>query len=618
MSSLTVPAGTTVTISETTTLSKLIIESGGNLVAPSGYSLTLTVDGVETGQELKTTLGVDTVFVSGEYSGNIVLTVTKTNSQTSSLTYPLREALYLDADGIEEELSVLAAVVGETPTASSLEDFSITSTGMDFNGIFAAGGSYTINNVEISMDGDGRSDFAGYGAAVLATGTDTTLVLDNVDIATHGVVRTGVIATNGSNVIVKNSSIYTKKGTLPSDYVQTVDPSSMRSVPWMLGINGSDNVRATNLLGTDSKASYINSSITSDSWGVLSTDSGSNCTLTAINSTISITTGNEGYGTYAIGNPHEYLYGCTFNVGSYAVINTGGYIYFDDSSADNVASLNTSVPLGLTAKELAALPQQPTVINSDRFGVMWHNSSGTVNVAGGTEINTTETTFLAKTAEAITITIDGSDGAKITPKNGVILQVMDDDDPGPVGSSMSNTGTYTDPYYGTTNTPTADTSFDLTSTTDAAALNLSNITLTGNCYNSTGWTKMSGASGPFGGSSVAEQNMVITLNNAKLTGVISSTEAHHRVASISASEYKELGEVTNTPRAAINNGAIVVLNSASKWIVTATSYLTSLTVSSDSTITAPTGHSISMTVNGTVTSIVPGTTYTGTIVLTVS
>ncbi|MBP2651731.1 MAG: hypothetical protein H6Q74_2556 [Firmicutes bacterium] len=607
-SSLTVPADTTVTISETTSLSELIIESGGNLVAPTGYSLTLTVDGVETGQELETTTGVDTVFVAGTYSGTIVLTVTETNSQTySDLTFPLREALYLDADGIDEDLSVLSAVVGGTATAASLEGFTINSTGMDFNGIFVAGGSYEVNDVNITLDGDGRSDMAGYGTAVVGTGTDTTLVLDGVNINTHGVTRTGVIASGGSNVIVKNSNIATKQGTLPSDYVQTVDQSQMRSVPWMLGINGTENVRSTNLIGTDTKAAYINSKITSDGWGVLSVDSGSNQTLTAINSTIS-TSGNEGYGTYAIGNPYEYLYGCTFNVGSYAVINTGGYLYFDDSSAENVAALNTSVPLGLTDEELAAITQKPTHITSDRFGVMWHSSSGTVNVAGGTKITTAETAFLAKTTEAITITIDGSDGAKITPANGIILQVMDDDDPGVVGTALSNTATYTDPYYGTTTTPTADTSFDLTSTTDAAALNLSNITLTGHCYNAIGWTS----------SSTTEQNMVVTLDNANLTGVISSTEAHHRVATISSSEYTELGEVTNTPRAAINNGAIVVLGSDSKWTVTATSYLTSLTLDSTSTITAPKGYSVSMTVDGTTTAIVAGTTYTGAIVLTVA
>ncbi|MBP2656512.1 MAG: hypothetical protein H6Q73_4081 [Firmicutes bacterium] len=61
MSSLTVPENTTVTISETTSLSELVIGSGGNLVAPDGYSLTMTVDGVETGQELESTSGVDTV-----------------------------------------------------------------------------------------------------------------------------------------------------------------------------------------------------------------------------------------------------------------------------------------------------------------------------------------------------------------------------------------------------------------------------------------------------------------------------------------------------------------------------------------------------------------------------
>ncbi|MBP2656806.1 MAG: hypothetical protein H6Q73_4375 [Firmicutes bacterium] len=605
---LTVPANTTVTINTTTTLSELIINSGGNLVAPSGYSLTLTVNGVETGQKLETTLGVETVFVPGVYRGDIVLTVTNPNSQTSSLTFPFREALYLDASGIEEDLSVLPAIVGQKPTVSSLQNFSITSTGMDFNGIFAAGGSYTINNVKIGMFGDGRSDFAGYGAAVMATGTDTTLVLNGVDIVTHGVVRTGVIATNGSNVIVKNSSIYTMDGTLPSDYVQTIAPSSMRSVPWMLGINGSDNVRATNLLGTNTKAAYINSSIASEGWGVLSSDDGSNCTLIAINSTISITPGNEGYGTYAIGNPYEYFYGDVFNVGSYATINNGGYLYYDDSSAENVAALNTSVSLGLTDQELAAIPQCSTIINSDRFGVMWHSSGGTVHVAGGTQFNTNETAFLAKTSEAITITIDGSKGAKINPNNGIILQVMDDDDPGAAATDMSNTATYMDPYFGTTNTPTADTSFDLTSTTDAAALNLSNITLTGDCYNSTGWTS----------SSTTKQNMVVTLDNANITGVISSTEAHHRVATISASEYKELGEVTNTPRAAINNGTIVVLNSGSKWTVTSTSYLTSLTVNPSATITAPKGQSVSMTVDGTVTLVVPGKTYTGAIVLTVS
>ncbi|MBP2651729.1 MAG: hypothetical protein H6Q74_2554 [Firmicutes bacterium] len=602
--SLTVPADTTVTISETTTLSELIINSGGNLVAPSGYSLTLTVDGVETGQELETTNGTDTVFVSGEYSGDIVLTVTETNPHTFyELTFPFRQALYLDADGIEEDLSVLSAING---TASSLQDLTIISTGMDFNGIYVAGGSYTLNNINIDLDGDGRCDFVGYGAAVMGTGSDTTLVLDNANIVTHGVVRTGVIAGDGSNLIVKNSTISTKQGTLPSDYVQTVYPAYMRSVPWMLGIDGTENLRSTNVLGTNTKATYINSTITSDGWGVLSTDSGSNQTLTAINSKIS-TSGNEGYGTYADGKPYEYLYGCKFNVGSYAVINNTGYIYFDDSSADNVAALNTSLSLGLTDEELAAITQKSTIINSDRFGVMWHSSSGTVNVAGGTAINTAETAFLAKTSNAITITIDGSDGAQINPQNGIILQVMDDDDPG-IASDKSNTATYTDPYYGTTDTPTADTSFDLTSTTDAAALNLNNITLTGNCYNSIGWTS----------SSTSTQNMVVTLTNASLTGMISSTEAHHRVATISASEYQEIGEVTNTPRAAINNGTIVVLNSGSEWTVTSTSYLTSLTIDSDSTITVPNGNSVSMTVDGTVTSIVPGTTYTGAIILTVN
>jgi len=42
--------------------------------------------------------------------------------------------------------------------------------------------------------------------------------------------------------------------------------------------------------------------------------------LTAVNSTLSIT-GEDGYGSYAIGNATEKFLGTTFNVATYATIN---------------------------------------------------------------------------------------------------------------------------------------------------------------------------------------------------------------------------------------------------------------------------------------------------------
>ena len=608
--SKTVGSGETWVVSSTTTLGKLIIASGATVKAPTGYSLSMTVNGVETGQALTSTSGVDSTLAAGTYSGNVVLTVATSNpvsysvGNSGGLTFPVRQALYLDSSGVVSAKSVPAAAT-YSQSGFTLSDLNVASTGEVFDAVYVAGGTYLLTNPVIDLKGNGRSDFVGYGSAVVASGTSTKLVLDGAKITTQGVVRNAVVATGGSSVIVKNSTIYTGNGTLPGDYTQTVNTEQMRSAPWMLGLNGTDNIRATNLLGSNTKATYINSTITSEGWGVLSTDSGSNCTLAAINSNVAIS-GGTGYGSYIIGNATEYFLGTQFDVATYAAINTGGSVRYADSTTAAVAQLNTNLGLGLTSTELAALPQKSTIINSKRFGVMWHSSSGSVEVTGGTRFNTREAVFLVKSANSVSITVDGSGGAALTPSNGVLLQVMDDDDPGPVGSGALNTGTYTEP----TTTPSRVSSFDVTSTSNAASATFSNIALVGNFYNSSGWTLMSGSSG-------GKQNMALTFTNSTITGVITSSEAHHLSSTITAAQYAQLGTVTNTPRAAINNGAIVVLNAGSKWIVTGTSYLTRLTVAGTASVVSPTGGAVTMTVDGTTTTIVPGTTYTGAIKLTI-
>ena len=85
------------------------------------------------------------------------------------------------------------------------------------------------------------------------------------------------------------------------------------------------------------------------------------------------------------------------------------------------------------------------MVNSERFGVMWHGG-GTLDITGGTVFNTKEATFLDK-GQAIAITVDGSKGAKLNPANGVLMQVMDDDDPGPNFATMQNTNVYHEPAF---------------------------------------------------------------------------------------------------------------------------------------------------------------------------
>jgi len=589
-----VTAGQTYTVSATTRVSAVTIEAGGVLTAPAGHSLTMTVNGVETGQRLVATGAADTAFVPGSWRGDIVLTVTTADDVPwQQHTYPFRQAVYVGAAGLVPAYSVLAAAVGGQVGAAAASGVRIASTGQCFDGVVVDGGSYRLDDAVITLDGAGRCDFVGYGAAILANGAGTRLVVDGTVVSNHGVVRTAAIADNGATLVVKNSSLAVRNGPLPSGYIPTVNLDTMENAPWMLAIDG--DVRATNLLGNNSVAAYVNSSVTSESWGALSTDSGSDCTLVAVNSVVT-NTGDSGYGTYVIGNATEYLLGTRFDVGTYATIFTGGTATYGDSDPAAVAALNASLGLGLSAAELRGLTPRPTVVNSRRFGFMWHAPSE-LAITGGTVVNSPHATFLNK-GQQIGVTVDGSRGARLNPGDGILVQVMDNDDPGPVmvNGVLENAGVYTQPA----GEPARDASFDVTvaHATDSA-LSFTDIDLAGNFYN--------GMRG--------DLNLVLDFTASKVAGVITATLSEHHVDTITSANWWELGAVTNTPRPAVNNGVIVALAGGSTWTVTGPSYLTALSLDAASTVTGPNGRKVTMTVNGAPTAITPGSSHTGAIVV---
>jgi hypothetical protein len=592
--SIYVAAGQTHTVAATTRVSAVTIEPGGVLTAPAGHSLTMTVNGVETGQKLVATSAADTAFVAGSWRGDIALTVTTEDDVVwQQHTYPFRQAIYVDKAGVVAAYSALAAAVGKV-TDSAATGVRVTSTGECFDGVVVNGGSYNLDRSTIRLTGDGRCDFVGYGAAILANNAGIRLVVDGVVVANHGVVRTAAIADNGATLVVKNSSLSVRNGVLPSDYIPTVNLDTMESAPWMLAIDG--NVRATNLLGNDSVAAYVNSSVSSETWGVLSTDSGSDCTLVAVNSKVA-NTGDSGYGTYVIGNATEYLLGTEFDVGSYATIFTGGTATYGDSDPATVAKLNASLGLGLSDSELRALRPRRTVVNSRRWGFMWHAPSDLV-ITGGTVVNSPHATFLNK-GQQVSVTVDGSKGARLNAGDGILVQVIDNDDPGPVmvNGVLENAGVYTQP----TGEPARDATFDVTVAHDTdSTLSFSDITLAGDCYNGMR----------------ADLNLVLNFTASEITGVLTATLATHYADTIDASNWWELGAVTNTAQPAINNGVIVSLADHSTWTVTGRSYLTALTLDTTSLVTARRGKKVTMTVGGTPTAIVPGATHTGAIVVT--
>ncbi len=654
---VTVKAGETWEVSETTSLKSLTVEDGANVTAPDGCSLTMTVNGVETGQKLIDLKAADgaTRIIPGTYKGRVVLIVAKANPTKS---FKLRQALYLDEAGVVSDKSVIAAVVGKLPADGKINDIKISSTGECFNGIYVAGGSYSLNNVKINFTGDGRSDFEGYGSAIMATGKDTRLVVENSQIKNKGIVRTGVIADGGSKVIVKNSVINTQDGEKPP-YVLPQRGGS--------GLGGSIGLcRATVVLGNNTQTSYINSTVSGTGWGLLASDMCKDIKIAAINSRISHTGDIGGYGAYAIGNATEWFLGSKLNVSCTGVTLKGGNLFYGDSTREAIAQLNSELDWGLTDKELKAIPVKNTIVNSKLFGIMCTSDNSTANVGGGTIFNTGNTVFLNK-GKDLKITVDGSQGVQLNPGNGVIMQLMDDDDPGLSGG----------PYIEPTEPPVRDGGFDLTSTDGAAISGFSNITLKGDFYNSIGWgrnaAKPSAAGGPGAGagggtggempggsgsvipggvmaggapagstggapggggdmpggampgsasSGPPKKNMVLNFDNAKITGIISSSEAHHSKPTIDYKDgvwvdYKMFGVVTNKVHEPVNNGVIVSLTNGTNWTVTSTSYLTSLTIDAGSTITAPKGYDVTMTVDGVAKPISPWK-YTGKIVLTVN
>jgi hypothetical protein len=608
---ITVAAGQTYTVAATTRVGAVTIEQGGVLTAPAGYSLTMTVNGVETGQKLAATSGADTVFVAGQWRGDIVLTVTTADDITwQQHAYPFRQAIYADATGVVPGFSVLAAAVGGRVTSDAASGVQIASTGECFDGVVVNGGSYALDRPVIRLTGNGRCDFVGYGAALVANNTGTRVVVDGAVIRNSGAVRTAAICDNGATLVVKNSDLSVRNGTLPADYIPSVNLDTMESAPWMLAIDG--NCRATNLLGNNSVAAYVNSEVSSETWGVLSTDAGSNCTLVTVNSTIK-NTGDSGYGTYVIGNATEYLLGTRFDVGSYATIFTGGTATYADSDRETVAVLNTSLGLGLTDQELRGLKKCSTVVNSRQWGFMWHGASS-LAISGGTVVNSPHATFLNKGQQA-SVTVDGSKGARFRPGDGILVQVIDNDDPGPVmvNGVLENAGVYTEP----TGAAVKDTTFDVTVAHDTdSVFSFDAIELTGDFCNGLRGGPSTGSGGPGPGPATG-LNLVLKFAASKVTGAITATLAQHHVATINSANWWELGHVTNTPQPSVNNGVIVSLAGGSTWTVTGTCYLTALSLDATSAVSGIRGEKVTMTVDGVTTAITRGSSYSGAIVITV-
>ncbi|MCR5666664.1 MAG: hypothetical protein K6G01_07510 [Eubacterium sp.] len=534
--------------------------------------------------------------------------------------------------GTDSDVALGTDAVGGTLDSTTLSNFYLSSTSKNFNPIVVNESDATLDNPVIvagNADGEDNStgeedvnDFVGYGSAVTIYGgttteSDTTVTSDTFktmldlsnggSITTYGVARPAVEVDNGGDVVVtgdgKDSTqeIAVYGGELYDEYLNTADTTKMVAPPWVLGIVG--NARATNMLGKGSTMVIQDANVYAKNWGVLSTDAGSEPFMYAINSDIAMNTSKangtvSGYGSYAIGNAHEYFLGSTFDVSTYLTIAANGdnntiilgatkkgesintaKTIWDSDGNDSVDEDYNTVTASKTAQ---------TVVNSKNFGIdIW--GQATVDVEDKTTFNTESAAFLVKSADA---TINIGEDATINAAtdvnaeaenelndtdNGVIFQAIDNEDA--VASGISVPDGYSGPVFSDAYYSEDEgwASVEGQEATHTATLNIEDENLEGNIYNGTGYQ-----------TSAVEVNVNIE-EDASVTGAISSTTIKHTTdggetqnTTITEDDYDQFGHVINT---AYSNGANNVnVDVEGTWVADGTSIITSLTIGEDATV----------------------------------
>lgn len=575
------------TVAKAGTYDTLTIGKNELLMAP-GKGVALIVDGANVDLE------------QGKTYEKVTVAVAEKNPVGD---YNFRQAIYAGKDGYDASKSI-SALAGGTVGKTSAKDVTISSSETDsrgksaINGIYVDGGEYTVNGADIQLNGNGCNDFVGYSAGLMASGG--TLVVDGAKVTNKGAVRTAAVVDKGGKLIVKNSELTVSDGTLPADYVPSFTPGDMMEAPWMTGVKG--NNRATNLLGTDSIGAYINTTITAEKWGVLSSDNCTRGNLVGINSTVQTTNDTtDGYGSLVIGDAAGTFLGTTVDVGGYGSYIMAGNMTYGDSTVEAVKELNQRLGLGLTDEEIAALGVKSSSITAGRSAFL-QTGAGNINISGNTSITSKWAVFAIKGASS-TINVEG--GTIKSTGDNIILQMMDNDDPGAMNGS----------YEDKTTVPAKDSGHDLTKAVagEDVLATFKGMKLEGDFFNGVRGDQTGGMFNP----NKVLRNLKVTLDGTTLTGQVSASTVKH-VGKVTEANYQELGHVTNTASAAINNGVLVELKNNSAWTVTETSYLTSLTIGTGCAVSAPAGKTLTMTVDGVATPIAAGQTYTGAIVLTVS
>lgn len=521
-----------------------------------------------------------------------------------------RTALYVGPNGIDPRYSVPDAVTGGSFDNSTADAITIKSTSDDFTGIMSVGGTYSISNAKFSFDtksdGSSVSDFNGYGSIIDAMQGSQVTITDTV-IESHGVAKPAIYCDEKSDVLVKDSTFRVMGGTIYKGYRNSAS-SYMVAPPWVLGITGS--ARAINIMGNRASVTLVNSSVTANQWGVLSTDVGQHLQLDVIDTDLLLAGEHlnpdsqrdpfsnrygSGYGSYIIGNAQEHFYGVHMKVGTYGAILNSGDAYYESSDQD----ITVTSPSRSTVIYSGHGKGRNTIIDSDAFGFMAHGG-GSLNILNGTKVTSAYSTFLLKAA-GVDINLQNSN---IISKNGVLLEMIDDDDPLVGANMIDGRIVFKHDFHEVPGWPSENGQLsselpprpmgpggidpaelpegrgmppegaeDILRTGTENTLNAREISLCGDIYNGTGYYGMKA------------YTLTVNLDEGSvLSGTISATESRHidetgqQNTHFTIHEFYYMGHMEHRSYFNGENKVAVNLHAGSVWNVTKAGIITSLTV----------------------------------------
>ncbi len=152
-------------------------------------------------------------------------------SSGGSEDYEYSAALYVTAEGIDEEKSSTERIASGAYDASSSDGIVIEDTQSGDNGIIVVDANYAISNVNISLltdaDGSDTCDFSGRGSAIAVYGSQANVTVEDSTLHTAGVATMPVFADDGATLTIKNSTLQSDGGTLNADYLNTPDQALM-------------------------------------------------------------------------------------------------------------------------------------------------------------------------------------------------------------------------------------------------------------------------------------------------------------------------------------------------------------------------------------------------------